>query len=313
MRRLFAILEQVSNTDSTLLVEGETGTGKELVALAVHEASPRKDGPFVVLDCAAVPGELVESELFGHVRGAFTGAATNRPGAFVSADNGTLFLDELNSLPITMQPKLLRALESRSVKAVGSDAPRKVNVRVIAACNSDVERDVAEGRFRPDLFYRLSVVHVRIPPLRQRRDDIPVIAARMLEEMGGCEPGEISGPNLDRLAAHAWPGNVRELRNVIERACALSGGVPRPFRDMTLHLGPSREGGERLQVDTEATYSRAKEKVLASFERIYLEALMQRCGGNISLASRVSELDRKQLRKLLRRLGLIAGPETDEG
>jgi DNA-binding NtrC family response regulator len=293
-----------------VLVEGETGTGKELVAWALHQASPRRSGPFVVFDCGAVPRELIESELFGHVRGAFTGATADRPGAFVRANGGTVFIDELTALPLELQPKLLRALESRAVKPVGSDHPRPVDVRVVAACNTDIEAEVRAERFRADLFYRLSVVHVRIPPLRRRREDIAPIVRRILSRLGITDPGPIEGPNLDRLTAHSWPGNVRELRNVIERAVALSGTRAPRFSDLRLQIGPAVQQ-EELRVRTESTFAEAKEELTASFEKRYLADLMERCRGNISLASRVGGLDRKHLRKLLRRHGLIPGGEEE--
>ncbi len=311
MRRLFAILEQVAPTDSTVLVEGETGTGKELVAWALHQGSPRRSGPFVVFDCGAVPRELIESELFGHVRGAFTGATADRPGAFVRANGGTVFVDELTAMPLELQPKLLRALESRAVKPVGSDNPRPVDVRVVAACNADIEAEVRAERFRADLFYRLSVVHVRIPPLRRRREDIAPIVKRILSRLGIADPGPIEGPNLERLTAHAWPGNVRELRNAIERAVALSGTRQPRFADLRLQIGPTVQQ-EELRVRTESTFAEAKEELTATFEKRYLADLMARSKGNISLAARVAGLDRKHLRKLLRRHGLVAGPGGEE-
>ena len=311
MRRLFAVLEQVAPTESTVLVEGETGTGKEVVAWAVHQSSPRRSGPFVVFDCGAVPRELVESELFGHVRGAFTGATADRPGAFTRADGGTIFIDELNAMPLELQPKLLRALETRSVKPVGSDALRSVDVRVIAACSSDLAAEVQAGRFRPDLFYRLSVVHVRIPPLRRRREDIAPIVRRLMSRIGIADTGEIAGPNLDRLMAHSWPGNVRELRNVIERSVALSGSRNPRFADLRLQVGPAGQRDD-LPVRTETTFAEAKGELTASFEKRYLADLMERCKGNISLASRVAALDRKHLKKLLRRHGLIASGGDDD-
>ncbi|MBI5501814.1 MAG: sigma 54-dependent Fis family transcriptional regulator [Deltaproteobacteria bacterium] len=311
MRRLFAVLEQVAGTESTVLLEGETGTGKELAAFAVHETSPRRAGPFVVFDCAAVPRDLIESELFGHLRGSFTGAAHDRPGAFVRAAGGTIFLDELSALPLDLQPKLLRVLEARSVKPVGGDEPQAVDVRVIAAANTDIEAEVRAGRVRADLFYRLSVVHVRIPPLRRRPEDIAPIVRRLLARLGCPDPGEISGPGLDRLVAHSWPGNVRELRNVIERAVALAGGTPPPFLQMRIDLGAGWETDE-LRVHIEKPYVEAKERLLEEFERRYLGELMRRCEDNISLASRVSALDRKHLRRLLRRHGFVAGPMEDD-
>jgi DNA-binding NtrC family response regulator len=311
MRRLFAVLEQVAPTESTVLVEGETGTGKELVAWAVHQASPRRSGSFVVFDCGAVPRELVESELFGHVRGAFTGATSDRPGAFLRANGGTIFIDELNSMPLELQPKLLRALESRSVKAVGSDSPRAVDVRVVAACGSDLAAEVQAGRFRADLFYRLSVVHVSIPPLRRRREDIGPIVRRVMSRLGIPDPGPVEGPNLERLLAHSWPGNVRELRNVIERAVAMSVTPSARFCELRIQIGPAAPR-EDLQIHTEASYAEAKEQLQASFEKRYLADLMERAKGNISLASRVSGLDRKHLKKLLRRHGMLASGADDE-
>ncbi len=226
MRQVFAQLERVAQLDLTVLVTGETGTGKELVARALHRASKRAQGPLVVQDCSAIPRDLVESVLFGHERGAFTGAHERRPGSFEQADKGTLFLDEVGELESGLQPKLLRVLEQREVRRVGGDRTVHVDVRVVAATNRDLRAMAANGTFREDLYYRLGVVPIELPPLRGRREDIPLLAASLLE--GFCTRNPELGPRrftpgaLDRLAEMPWPGNVRELRNVVERAASLA-------------------------------------------------------------------------------------------
>jgi transcriptional regulator with PAS, ATPase and Fis domain len=225
MREVFAVLELAAASDVTVLLEGETGTGKELAARAIHDASQRRRGPFVAVDCGALPANLVESELLGHVRGAFTGALQARRGAFARADTGTLFLDELDALPLDLQPRLLRALETRTVRPVGGDAEQAIDVRVVAAAQRDLAAAVAGGALRPDLYYRLSVVRVTLPPLRARREDIAAIV-RTLLQLRGLAVTDIEGPALARLAAQPWPGNVRELRNAVDRAIALSPGRP---------------------------------------------------------------------------------------
>ncbi len=221
LRQVFAWIERVAPTDATVLILGETGTGKELVARAIHERSARRERSLVKLNCAAIPAGLVESELFGHVRGAFSGALANRVGRFELADRGTIFLDEIGELALDVQVKLLRVLQEREFEPVGSSEARRVDVRVIAATNRDLERAVAEGRFRADLFYRLNVLPIRVPPLRERRGDIPALvrhlAARAAREIGKPLEG-VSRETLERLTAYDWPGNVRELQNVIERA-----------------------------------------------------------------------------------------------
>ena len=238
MRELFAVLELAAASDFTVLLEGETGTGKELAARAIHEASDRRKGPFVAIDCGSLPESLLESELFGHVRGAFTGATGERKGVFLRANRGTLFLDELDSVSLAVQARLLRVLEERRVRAVGADAERSLDTRVIAASRANLAALVAGGDFRPDLFYRLSVLRVPLPPLRNRREDLAMIAGEMLR-LRGFSDHRVQGPNLDRLNAHQWPGNVRELRNVIDRAIAFS---PRARTFEELRLGtPGRE------------------------------------------------------------------------
>ncbi|MFO0750401.1 MAG: sigma 54-interacting transcriptional regulator [Myxococcota bacterium] len=300
MRELFAVLELAALSDVTLLVEGETGTGKELVARAVHDQGARRRGPFVALDCGALPDGLIESALFGHVKGAFTGAERARDGAFVQAHGGTLFLDEIGNLPLAAQARLLRALEARVVRAVGGDGERAVDVRVVAATASDLEAAVKAGRFRADLFYRLAVVQVRIPPLRERMEDVPLIAAELLRRRGFAA-GELAGPGLDLLRSHAWPGNVRELRNVLERALALSPGAER-FADLRIAAPGQSAGG--LDVRTELPWAAAKDRVVLAFERAYLADLARRFPDNLSAMARAADLDRKTLRALLDKHGL---------
>lgn len=302
MRELFAVLELAAPTSSTILIEGETGTGKELCARAIHEHSARRQGPFVAVDCGALPEDLLDSELFGHVRGAFTGAAIDRAGAFQRASGGTIFLDELSGISLKAQARLLRVLEERRVRPVGSDREVEIDVRVVAASTRGLEQRVAEGSFRPDLFYRLAVVRVQLPPLRARREDIPLIVEAMMRQRG-LESGEVAGDNLHRLMAHTWPGNVRELRNIIERAIALSPGA-RSFEGLRLAVYP-QEAEEQLTVRTDLPYSEAKRMLLEVFEYRYLNDLITRCEGNISVASREANIDRKHLRDLLRRNGLV--------
>jgi DNA-binding NtrC family response regulator len=307
MRELFAVLEHVAPTDTTVLLQGETGTGKEVVARAVHEASPRRKGPFVAVDCGALPEGLVESELFGHMRGAFTGALAARSGAFVRANGGTLFLDELAGIPPSVQARLLRVLEERRVRPVGGDAEQAVDVRVVAASRVDLSLAVAEGTFRPDLYYRLAVVTLPLPPLRQRREDLTLLVAELLRRRG-FEPGAIRGPGLELLSGHDWPGNVRELRNVLERALVLS---PRAhgFEELRLSLQPHGSAPE-VPLRTDLPFAEAKQAVVDAFERHYLRDVLARAGGNLSEAARQSGVDRKHLRALARRHGLL--PEEPE-
>ena len=303
MREIFAVLELAATSDVTVLLEGETGTGKELAARAIHERSTRRGGPFVAIDCGALPETLLESELFGHVRGAFTGAAQSRAGAFQRAHGGTIFLDELGSIPPAVQARLLRVLEERVVRPVGADQEKRVDVRVLAASPIDLTTRVAEGAFRPDLFYRLSVVRVVLPALRARREDLSVLVTELMRRRG-LTAGRMVGPNLDRLNAHTWPGNLRELRNVIDRAIALSPGA-QSFAELRVHITP-QAADEALTVRTDLPFTEAKAAVLQTFELRYLRDVLQRCEGNISAAARQSGLDRKHLRTLLRKYGLVA-------
>ena len=312
IREVFAVLERVAASDATVLVEGETGTGKELVARALHDVSPRRRAPFVAVDCGALPEGMLESELFGHVRGAFTGAAQPRSGMIVRADGGTLFLDELGRISPTVQARLLRVLEERVVRPLGGDSERAVDVRVIAASRDDVDGEVAAGRFRPDLLYRLAVVRVGLPPLRTRREDLPILVRELLRRRGFADDAP-AGPNLDRLIAHGWPGNVRELRNVIDRAIALSPGAQR-FADLAIRIDPAQPepaAGDGIAVRSDLPYAEAKALVLHDLERRYLADVLARTGNNLSAASRESGIDRKHLRTLARKHGLVDERDDD--
>jgi len=307
MREVFAVLELAAQSDVTVLLEGETGTGKELAARALHDGGARRARPFVAIDCGALPESLLETELFGHVKGAFTGASTPRQGAFARAHGGTIFLDELDSVPLSVQARLLRVVEERRVRPVGADAEREVDVRIVAAARGHLPGRVADGSFRPDLYYRLSVVRVVLPPLRRRREDIAPVVRELLRRRGIEDPGPVDGPNLDRLMAHDWPGNLRELRNVIDRALALS---PGEGQFGALRLAPGAQAAhapDPLAVRTDLSFAEAKQVVLEAFERRYLQDVLQRCEGNISATARESGLDRKHLKTLLRRYGLLAG------
>ncbi len=247
MRELYTILEKIAPTDATVIIEGETGTGKEVVARTVHQESRRREGPFIVFDCSAVPENLIESELFGHEKGAFTGAIQTRQGVFEMANGGTVFLDELGELALEMQPKLLRVLEQREVRRVGGARTQKVDVRVIAATNRKLEEEVRQGRFREDLFYRLSVVRVLLPALRERREDIPLLVKHFLRgsHFNRGRDGErkvtgVSREAMDRLHDHAWPGNVRELHNVVERAVSFADTDTIEARDLPDHVALQR-------------------------------------------------------------------------
>jgi DNA-binding NtrC family response regulator len=302
------VLERVAASDATLLVEGETGTGKELVARAIHDASLRRRGPFVAVDCGALPESLLESELFGHVRGAFTGAANARTGMIARADGGTLFLDELGRIPTTLQARLLRVLEERVVRPLGGDTERAVDVRIVAASRDDLDAEVAAGRFRADLLYRLAVVRVPLPPLRTRREDLPLLVRDLLRRRGLADEAP-AGPGLDRLFAHGWPGNVRELRNVLDRALALAPGAAR-FTDLAIRIDPSPVA-DGLAIRSDLPYAEAKALVLHELERRYVADLLARTAGNLSAASRDSGIDRKHLRTIARKHGLVDGPDED--
>jgi len=313
MRELFAVLEMAAPSDATVLIEGESGTGKELAARAIHDASSRSKGPFVVVDCSALAESLFDSHLFGHVRGAFTGAERDRKGAFVEATGGTLFLDELGELPLPAQAKLLRVLEAQTVQPVGADRPVSVDTRVVAATHRDLARMVAAKEFRFDLFYRLAVVHVALPPLRERLEDLPHLIGTFYQRRGAA-PGPIDGENLDRMRRHAWPGNVRELRNVLERAWALS-GPGAGFRDLRLWLDPGAAAQPQLAevVDTSLPFKEAKERWNDTFERRYVAAVFADAGHNVTRAAEHAGLSRRHFRELLYKHGIVERPADGGG
>ncbi len=293
MRELFAQLENYARTESTVLINGETGVGKELVAEAIALASPRKDGPLVVVDCGALAPTLVESELFGHEKGAFTGAGASREGVFERAKGGTVFLDEIGELSLELQPRLLRVLERREVQRLGGKAPIPVEVRILAATHRSLEEEVNKGRFRADLFYRLSVLRVEVPPLRARKEYI----APLISHFGG--PGfQPSEAMIKRLVAHDWPGNVRELRNAVERLKANAEPLVNSAQ-LTSTAQPVVSLTEPFLVQ--------KERLVLAFERQYAEALLKECAGNLAEAARRAGVSRMAVVKMLARLGLEPG------
>jgi transcriptional regulator with GAF, ATPase, and Fis domain len=319
MRQIFGIFERIAGTNATVILEGETGTGKDVAARAIHEGSSRKNKPFVVFDCSAVAPNLIESELFGHERGAFTGAVKARRGAFEEASGGTIFLDEIGELSLDLQPKLLRALEQREIKRVGANTPAKIDVRVICATNRNLKKEVTEGRFREDLYYRLSVVKIVIPPLRERVEDIPAIIQVFLEKskMNQLDSGDlkitrVEDDALKVLQRYQWPGNVRELQNIVERATAIADGnvLNKTHIDFVFEqMEDEEEMTERLSVDTDLPFKEAKQKVVEVFERDYLIDLLRRNGYNLSAAAREAKIDRKHIRNLLKKYGI---PTKDE-
>lgn len=305
MRELFADLERIARTHVTTLIEGETGTGKELVAESIHRASARAKQPFVVFDCSAVTPTLAESELFGHERGAFTGAVAARPGVFEQADGGTIFLDELGELPKDLQPKLLRVLEKREVRRIGSQRTLPIDVRLIAATNRNLAAEVARGNFREDLYFRLAAAHVHVPPLRDRMEDLPLLAEHFLAR---AQPprslAEIPVPVWEMFRAHRWPGNVRELRNAVERLLVTPERALRP----PLHAPPGGSGA----LPSSAPHGSAELAPLRiarrdasdEFERSYVSTLLARTGGNVTRAAAIAEVSRQMVQKLMRKHGL---------
>jgi DNA-binding NtrC family response regulator len=300
MRRLFALLDDISGSDTTVIIEGETGTGKELVAEEVHRHSHRKDGPFVVFDCGAVPHDLIESSLFGHVKGSFTGAISDRQGAFAEANGGTIFLDEIGELSLNLQPALLRALDKRTVRRVGSNQYDRVDVRVIAATNRDLRQEVANKAFREDLYYRLAVIRIQLPPLRERGADIPFLTQYFVDRFSPeGAPLTFTDDDLARLKQYSWPGNVRELRNVLERACVLSQNGRIVLDEMF-----GQDAAPSLGIRTDLPFKEAKGQLVELFEREYIVDLMRRHNTNLSSAAREAQIDRKHLRELLRKYDL---------
>jgi DNA-binding NtrC family response regulator len=325
MRRLFALLAKAATTEATILVQGETGTGKEALAEAVHQMSRRAKAPFVVVDCGSIPHELIASELFGHAKGSFTGAAADKQGLIEAANRGTLFLDEIGELALDLQPQLLRVLDRRQVRRVGETHAIDVDIRVIAATHRDLRAMVRAGQFREDLYYRLAVVATHVPPLRERKADIPALATWFAERMGRGTFAQ--SPALSELLdRHDWPGNVRELRNVVERALSLGdatlgelgdgGGRPAtgsepaepaepPVRRPSSGSAPGIPVGDVLDLP----FKEAKAALVESFERDYLTALLARHRGNISRAASEAGIDRNYIHRLVKKYGL----EVDRG
>ena len=306
MRQVFHVIERVARTDTTVLIEGESGTGKELAARALHERSGRA-GPFMAIDCGAIPASLIESELFGHRKGAFTGAVADKAGPFEEAEGGTILLDEVGELPLDLQPKLLRALESRTIRRVGDTQVRSYDARLLAATNRNLAQEVAEGRFRQDLYFRLSVIKLRLPPLRERREEIPRLVAHFLGSLGvdASDPSRrVPQSIMALLASHHWPGNVRELRNVVERLALLPGMAPQFYLGSGDPQGAA--GASRLDEGLlELPFHQGKRELIDRFERSYLERMLERCGGNVSELARVSGLSRQSCHRLLNRHGLL--------
>jgi DNA-binding NtrC family response regulator len=306
MQRVFETIQKVAETDLTVLVRGESGTGKELVAQALHNRSSRKNRPFVAVNCAAISAELVESELFGHEKGAFTGADARREGRFEAADGGTIFLDEIGDMAPETQAKVLRVLQERSFERVGGTRPIKVDVRVVAATHRNLEEEVKSGEFREDLYYRLKVVAVELPPLRERPQDIPALTQRFLEQVTerlGRDKKQISEAALAHLARHTWPGNVRELQNVIEQAAVLASAPEIRVED--LNLGAAAVANEPGPAEfSDLAFSDAKKRAVERFEREFLLRALRDNDGNISRAAESVGMVRQSLQQKIRELGL---------
>jgi transcriptional regulator with GAF, ATPase, and Fis domain len=319
MREIFALIDEVAESDVTVVIEGETGTGKELVAAAIHQRSLRAKRPFVVFDCTNQPKDLIESSLFGHVKGAFTGATAPRAGAFERANGGSIFLDELGEFSLDLQPKLLRVLESREIQKVGGDGYDPVEVRVVAATNRNLKQEVRAGRFREDLYYRLAVVRIALPPLRERMGDISLLVEHFLQLSGS--PCTVDQGCYDRLRAYSWPGNVRELKNVVDRAAALSKGkanvdLSRFIQEIddddhnpaTSAVNSSAE----LSLDKMLSFKEAKGKIVSDFESRYIQMLLREHNNNISVAAREAGIDRKHFKDLMRKHGIEAKSDDEE-
>jgi two-component system response regulator GlrR len=306
----------VAPTSSTVLILGESGTGKELTARAIHQHSTRAQKPFVAVNCSAIPVELIESELFGHVRGAFTGATATREGLFEAANGGTIFLDEVGDLPPLAQVKLLRVLQEGEIKRVGSNDTRLVDVRVVAATNVDLRARIAESKFREDLFYRLNVVAIELPALRSRRDDIPLLAYHFLQKYAartGRDVRKISPDAMRALQSQLWPGNVRELENALEHAVVFCSNETVEVGDLPFgRKGPlvpdeppvSSENEVPARSLADLPYREAKQRAVAAFEQSYFMEVLERAGGNVSEAARQSGLDRSNFRRAARRAGV---------
>jgi len=315
MLDVYQVIDRVADTPSTVLLTGESGTGKELIARALHENSSRETKPFIRVNCAAIPADLIESELFGYERGAFTGAVTSKPGRFELADGGTLFLDEIGEIPVSMQVKLLRALQEQEFERVGGVKTIKVNVRLVAATNRDLATEIQAGRFREDLYYRLNVVQVRLPPLRERKSDIPLLVEHFIRRYTGRLKKDVLGVGaeaLDRLLQHPWPGNIRELENVIERCMLFADGnhievcdlpeevrpVVRASKEEDSQFPPAEETGETPGL------KEAVREATSRVERKLIVRALQQTGGNVTHTARLLKISRKSLQTKMKELGL---------
>lgn len=307
MQDVYRLLEKAAALDITVLITGETGTGKELAARAIHYQSARKDRGFVPVNCGALPADLVESELFGHARGAFTGAAFAKAGLFEEADGGTIFLDEVGELPLAVQVKLNRVLQEKEIRRVGDNSATQVDVRVIAATHRDLKAEVQASTFREDLFYRLNVFPIRMPPLRERRDDIALLAAHFLDKHARAfarEVSEFTPAALRCLTGYPWPGNVRELENAVERAVAVAAGAAIHGDDLPADVRDQQAGGLPIDALVKLSYRDALETARDRFSRDYLIALLREFDGNVTRASERAGVERESLHRLLKRYGI---------
>jgi len=317
MRALFHKLSLIAGSNSTVLIQAESGSGKELVARSLHEAGERKTKPYVVFDCASAAPTLIESALFGHEKGAFTGAISRKLGCFEEAEGGTLFLDEIGELPLELQPRLLRAIDSREIRRVGGDKPIPIDVRLMAATHRDLSREVNQGQFREDLYYRLAVVRLRIPPLRDRLDDLPVLVEHlMVQALDGDRTkatalvSAMTPAQWERLRKHPWRGNVRELRNAVERSLAMSTSL-NPTSDFQQLIAPAASPpvarpppGPALAVSLDHPFLEQKQQLLERFEAEYLDGMLTRHLGNLSRAAANAGIDRMYFKRLLKKYGL---------
>jgi DNA-binding NtrC family response regulator len=314
MRRVFDTIARVAETDLGVLVRGESGTGKELVAQALHDKSGRRARPFVAVNCAAISADLVESELFGHEKGAFTGAESRRIGRFEAAAGGTIFLDEIGDMPLPTQAKVLRVLEARTFERVGSTTAIRTDARVVAATHRDLEEEVARGRFRQDLYYRLKVIEIAVPPLRERPEDVAPLALRFAARLGermGRPARPMSERALAALARHAWPGNVRELRHVVEQASVLAPGDVIEEADLRLDgAAPNAKGAPDAPEPT--SFLEAKERAIEAWERQFVSRALEAHGGNVSRTAAAMGIARQSLQQKLRELGLRGTPRDDD-
>jgi len=310
MQEVFNVIESIAPTTSTVLIYGESGTGKELVAKAIHSRSKRKDKPFVVINCSAIPTGLLESEIFGHIKGAFTGAIADKKGLFEEGNGGTVFLDEISEVPPAVQVKLLRVLQDREIRPVGATDSISIDVRLVVATNVDLAMAVHEGRFREDLYYRINVIGITLPPLRERREDIPLLVYHFLKKFSEKAARSVEKISIDALQVlqnYSWAGNVRELENIIERAVVLASSDTITAQDLpprilgeTFYLAREISGNDLLKLN----YKEAKNQAMESFNRSYITGLLQDCGGNVSFAAERAVMDRSNFKKLIIKYGI---------